>query len=93
MVDGAQKRIKSIGWDKEADPVDQIADAIVARGEGEEFLKAARRGRPGTSLTLRTQLVQGVEKLISAKRRKPRVREKNHAEADMFAAAPVQNEK
>lgn len=62
-----------IGWNKVRDTVSQLAEEIVAAGEGEKFLKAARRGRPSVK-SLRGAVTHAVESLVTVKRRAPRIR-------------------
>lgn len=77
MIEAARQRIlKTLGWSSERDPVDQIAEEIVAGGEAEKFLKAARKGRPERRISLRTQIVRAVERMQAVKKRKPRRTEK-----------------
>lgn len=86
MVEAAQKNIgRGVGWNPSIDPMRQTAMEIVANGHAEEFLKAARRGRPGRDRTLRLQIVQHVEdiQLNKTKRRKPRIRPKRHLEEEL----------
>ncbi len=83
-VEIARARIvKTIGWSAERDAVKQLADELVASGHGEKFLNAARRGRPGVTRTLRSQLVEQVEKMLAVKRRKPRIRAKLEQTTEM----------
>lgn len=75
-MDSASQRIATgIGWNQSRDAIQQLAEEIVASQEGESFLKAARRGRPSIE-TLRSQVVQEVERLIQVKKRKPRISRK-----------------
>lgn len=84
MVDAAVKRInKTVGWNREIDTARQIAMEIVASDNGETFLKAGRRGRPGRDRTLRLQIVKHVEDVLEVKKRKPRIRPKKHLEDEL----------
>lgn len=81
--------VKRGGFDRNADDgVKQLADEIVRMGEGENFLAAARRGRPTVVQNLRYRLLREVENAIGAA--KPRRREdRNTPEAKAAPAVLV----
>lgn len=85
FIEAARKRIAAgVGWQKKFTPERQIAEQIVIDGEGERFLKAARRGRPTQKQNLRCEVLREVETMLDVKRRRP-VRNTPNAIAD----APV----
>lgn len=67
FINLAHRRINDAGGFKgRKDPVAQLAAAIVKGGDGEAFLKAARRGRPTARQNLRYQLLREVEAAVGA---------------------------
>lgn len=85
MLEAARASIaRGVGWNPRLDPLRQIAMEIVANQNGETFLKAARRGRPGRDRTLRLQAVRHVEDVLTVKRRKPRIRPRQVPDGDLF---------
>ena len=66
MIAAAARIKKQGGYDRTAPAIEQIAAEIVKGGEGEAFLKAARRGRPTCRQNLRYQLLREVEATLGA---------------------------
>lgn len=63
----------------------QIAEEIVAHGDGAAFLKAARRGRGTARQNVRVALIGEVERLIDVDRRRPCANFKIAAPTELFA--------
>ena len=63
----------------------QIAEEIVAAGDGAAFLKAARRGRGTAKQNVRVELIREVERLVDVERRRPCANIREAKPGELFA--------
>ncbi len=86
FADAALRRLlKGAGVTIERAPMRQVAEEIVAHGDGPAFLKGARRGRGTGRQNIRVALLLEVERMIDVERRRPVANLKPQQTAELFA--------